>query len=106
MKVLASVLLTSVLFLFVPKNSIVYESTDKYCARMRDGKLIVVHDGAPISAEVKLSDGSKVSPDGSVIDKDGAKRFLQDGECIDKSGKMVYPEKENSSIRIKSPQQQ
>ena len=100
MKIIAFLIFTSVLFYFVPKTSIVFEIVDKYCAKLKDGKLVVVHDGAVIPADVKLGDGSVIQPDGAVIDKDGAKRFLQDGECIDKSGKMIYPEKQNSSIRI------
>ncbi|HEY1040847.1 MAG TPA: DUF6799 domain-containing protein [Bacteroidia bacterium] len=97
MKTVALILLTSLLFMFVPKTSIVFgDNSDKYCAKLTDGKLVVVHNGTTINAEVKLSDGSKVYPDGSIIDKDGAKRFLQNGECIDKNGKMTYPKMEEA----------
>ena len=99
MKIIAFLLFTSVLFYYVPKTSIVYETMDKYCAKLKDGKLVVMHDGTIVTEEVKLNDGSKIQPDGSVIDKDGVKRFLKDGECIDKSGKTIYLDKEINNVK-------
>ena len=93
MKTLIFALLTTVVLCFAPKNTINFiGSADKYCAKLKDGIIVVIHNDTEIKANVKLNDGSVVQPDGGIIDKDGAKRFLKDGECIDKSGKIIYPD--------------
>lgn len=62
------------------------EHGDKYCGKLRDGKIVVMHDGDVITSDVTLTDGSIVKPDGSVVMKDGSKMMLNDGECINKDG--------------------
>ena len=62
------------------------EHGDKYCGKLRDGKIVVMQDGNVITSDVTLTDGTIVKPDGSVIMKDGSKMMLNDGECINKDG--------------------
>ena len=62
------------------------EHGDKYCAKMKDGKMVVMHNGMAITSEAKLNDGSVVQSDGTVVMKDGSKMTLNDGQCISKDG--------------------
>ena len=61
---------------------------DKYCAKMKEGKMEVVHDGTPVVRDVMLTDGSQVKPDGTLIKKDGSLIILKEGECVDKDGRV------------------
>ncbi len=74
---------------------------DKYCAKVKDGKAVVMHDGTPISGTVTLTDGTQVMTDGTVVMRDGTKVMLKENECIDKDGKITKEnqtkEKENES---------
>src|SRR5579884_1316601 len=68
-----------------PKKS---EHGDKYCAKMKDGKMTIMHEGKAISKHVTLEDGSGIDPDGTITAKDGSKTMLGEGECISKEGKV------------------
>jgi hypothetical protein len=59
---------------------------DKYCAKMKDGKMQVMHDGNTITSDVTLSNGTKIMMDGTVMKSDGTKMKLKEGECVDKNG--------------------
>src|SRR4051812_40932351 len=59
---------------------------DRYCVELKDGKTIVMQDNKPITAEVTLNDGSKLTPAGIVIKKNAAVITLKTGDCIDKEG--------------------
>jgi len=59
---------------------------DKYCGKLRDGKVVVMHDGNVLTSDATLADGSIVKPDGNVVMKDGSKMMLNDGECINSDG--------------------
>ena len=64
---------------------------DKYCAKLQDGKIIVMTDGAELTSDVTLENGATIRMDGTVIKPNGTKIVLEDGECIDKDGKMIEP---------------
>jgi len=72
----------------VPENHDInpFQNEDKYCAKLKDGKITVVHEGSPIAADVMLSNGTKIKSDGTIINKDGTSFILKEGECVDKSG--------------------
>lgn len=80
---------------------------NKYCAKLKDGRLIVVHEGAPLASEITLANGTKIKPDGTVLYTDGSKMLMQDGECIDKNGKMLEqkskPEESENEKNKKTP---
>jgi hypothetical protein len=61
----------------------------KYCAMLKDGKMMLMKDNAPVSADVTLKDGTRVTRDGSITRKDGTKSTLRNGDCIDKDGKVL-----------------
>jgi hypothetical protein len=59
---------------------------DRYCGKMVDGRMTVVHNGETITSDVKLDDGSFLKPDGNIVHPDGSSDTLKDGECIGKDG--------------------
>jgi hypothetical protein len=69
-----------------PKNPKMHG--EKYCTKMKDGMLKVMHEGKEITADVMLDDGSTIKPDGMLMKKDGTSMMLKEGQCIDKKGKM------------------
>lgn len=59
---------------------------DKYCGKLKDGKVVVMYEGHVLTSDAVLADGTIVKPDASVVMKDGSKMMLNDGECINKDG--------------------
>jgi|SRR5882757_172634 len=64
-----------------PKNH-----PDKYCAKLKDGKKTIMHEGTAITSEVTLNNGARIQLDGTIIKSDGSTTMLQEGECISKDG--------------------
>lgn len=60
-----------------------------FCAKMVDGKLIVLFDGNILTSEITLDNGTRVKTDGTVVSKDGGRLVLKEGECIEQNGKVV-----------------
>lgn len=58
----------------------------RYCAKLRDGKLIIMYEGTVVTGDVTLENGTQIKTDGSVVKPDGETIVLKDGECIDKKG--------------------
>jgi hypothetical protein len=65
------------------------QETGQYCARMRDGKMVVLFEGKEITGDVFLKNGSTIKPDGTVITKDGVRFTLKEGQCIDQNGSII-----------------
>lgn len=59
---------------------------DKYCAKMKDGKKVIMHQGNPVTTDVILANGTKIQTDGTIIKSNGTKVILKEGECINKDG--------------------
>src|ERR1700749_3508110 len=57
-----------------------------YCAKLKDGVIVVMYQDNPITTDIVLDNGSIIKPDGTIITKDGNKSALKDGECIDQTG--------------------
>jgi len=62
---------------------------DKYCAKMKDGKLVVMHQENEMTSATTLTNGVQIQPDGTVTKTDGSKVMLKTGECVDKDGKIM-----------------
>ena len=60
---------------------------------IKDGKEM------PMDSEMKMSNGTVVTKDGTCMSKDGKKMMMKDGECIDMSGKscMMPPAREKAA---------
>ena len=64
---------------------------DKYCAEMKDNRLVVVHEGNVITRDVTMSDGTQLLIDGTIVSKDGSRVMLRTGQCMDSNGR-ISPE--------------
>jgi hypothetical protein len=75
------------------------KDNDKYCAKIKDGKVTVVHGENPITGTITLSNGTQIMTDGTVVMRDGTKSALKEGECADKDGKIIKqtPTKEKTN---------
>lgn len=62
-----------------------------YCAVLKDGVTVVVMNDKPITSDVLLSNGTRISPDGAIVKRDGNRSDLQSGQCVDPSGKLISP---------------
>ena len=59
---------------------------------MKDGKMMMMKDGkptGPMNHEMKMSDGHKVMPDGTMKMNDGTEMRMQEGQMMTMDGKMV-----------------
>jgi hypothetical protein len=100
MKKLMSVLM-AVCFINLIATAGPEEHPNKYCAKMKDGKVEVMHMGMAITAEAKLSNGSSIQPDGTIMKSDGSKSMLRAGQCLSEEGK-VEMENQKSGNKSKS----
>jgi len=66
------------------------ENADKYCAAILGGKIAIIYKGKPIIDNINFTNGNIIFKDGTFIDKNGMKRILKKGECIDKGGNPIY----------------
>lgn len=65
---------------------------DHYCAKMKDGKLTVMHNDKPLMADATLNNGTTIKMDGTILKKDGSTTMLKEGECVDLEGKVMKKE--------------
>jgi hypothetical protein len=70
---------------------------DKYCAKKKGGVIHVMHEGAAITTAATLSNGSVISPNGSIKYKDGKHSSLREGQCVGPDGKMMDKEEYKKS---------
>ncbi|MBL7930402.1 MAG: hypothetical protein JNL60_00785 [Bacteroidia bacterium] len=99
-----TIIVLSQLFFFVFNSisgDLVQPPTDqreRYCAKMLDGRLVVMRDGAIMVTEVRFANGTELKPDGSITNRDGSRSFLKNGECLDRNGA------KDSDIKDSKPQ--
>ena len=72
-----------------PKN----KDKDRYCAKLKDGKMTVFYENNTLTGTVTLTNGTQILTDGTVIKKDGTKVMLKEGECVNKEGAIEAPSK-------------
>jgi len=77
------------------------EHPKKYCAKMKGGELVVMHEGKELKSDVTLADGTKIKTNGTVTKKDGTVISLKVGECVDMDG-TVKDEKEKPMKKTES----
>ena len=63
----------------------------KDCVHMKDGKMMMMKDGKemPMEKEMTMTDGSKVTTDGTHVMKDGKSMKLKDGDMVMMDGTMT-----------------
>jgi hypothetical protein len=65
------------------------EHPEKYCAKMKGGKKVVMHEGSEITSEVTLNNGTRIKPDGTITKSDGSTMTLKEGECMNLEGSVA-----------------
>ena len=68
------------------------ESNIKYCAKLQDGKIVVMQEKRDLTIDVTLANGTVIQTDGTVLRKDGTKFVLKNGECVDNNGNLLSKE--------------
>jgi hypothetical protein len=63
----------------------------KDCVHMKDGKMMMMKDGKemPMEKDTTMTDGSKVTTDGTHVMKEGKKMKLKDGDMVMMDGSMM-----------------
>jgi hypothetical protein len=62
-----------------------------YCAKLKDGMMVLVNEGKEIMTDVMLANGSKITADCTFIKADGTSVKLQIDECVSPEGNVVKP---------------
>jgi hypothetical protein len=78
------------------------ETSAKYCAMLKDGKIKMMQDTRDLVADVTLSNGVKIKTDGTVIKSDGTQITLKNGECVDNNGTVMNPKSEDKMKKEES----
>ncbi len=68
-----------------------------YCAKLRDGKVIVMQNKKELTIDVTLANGTTVKTDGTILKPDGTQINLKKGECADNNGNIMNPKGENKT---------
>jgi hypothetical protein len=97
MKIFLIVLVTSLFALQGVFNVNGSQDDERYCAKLRDGKLVVMHEGSVLTGDVTLKNGTQIKIDGSIVKQDGETIVLKDGECVDKDGLSQEKKPKNKS---------
>ena len=79
----------------VARTLVESEKDAKYCAMLKDGKLMLLRENESITADITLKDGSILTTDGAILRKDGTRVLLQNGECVDEQGKVLAKDKKD-----------
>jgi hypothetical protein len=58
----------------------------RYCAKLKDGILVMMEDDHEMTVDVTLPNGTQVKTDGSVTRPEGTVVILEEGECVDEGG--------------------
>jgi len=72
-------------------------AAEKNGIMMKDGRMIMMHDGKEISGmdrQTTLSNGTKVMMKGKLITKDGKEMQMQEGQMVMMDGKMMEGDKD------------
>lgn len=104
MKFLAPVVLAVLVLFHFSDYASRFPGDDSYCAKLRDGKLVMMHNGEVMTADVTLENGTQIKTDGSIITQDGKTIVLKDGECVNKKGIVEdgHPKRKRKSLENKS----
>ena len=93
MKIPIKILAVVILILsFVPTG---FTADDKEMMKdhimMKDGKVMMIKEGKsmPMDKELTLTNGTKVTADGTVTMKDGTKTMMKEGDMMSMDGEMM-----------------
>ena len=89
----------------LPKDLTLLIKDVKYCAMLKDGKMMLLKENEAVVSDITLKDGSIMTKDGTVMRKNGTKILLQNGDCIDEQGKVLSKDKKTEpKEKMKDPE--
>jgi len=77
-------------------------SSVKYCAKVKDGKIMVMQNDKDLTVDVKLANGTTIKMDGTIVKSDGTQTMLKNGECADNTGMVMNPKSTDKMNEEKS----
>jgi hypothetical protein len=89
MKGIIYFIVAAIVAVFMIAASRSVKDDQNYCAKLKDGMIVVQKGETQITSDVILANGTRIQTDGVVIKKDGGKLILKDGDCVDKEGNLV-----------------
>lgn len=73
-----------------PNTGMQSQTSEQYCAKVKDGRIVMVSGQREISNDITLANGTKIKPAGPIVEKkDGTTKTLKEGECVDAQGNIV-----------------
>lgn len=76
---------------FAQQDTTSLQLNQQYCAKLKQGRLVVVEGKREINSDVVLENGNIIRTYGSILKTDGSITVLRDGECVDSQGKPIRP---------------
>ncbi len=67
-----------------------------YCAELKNDKLVIMRDGEVLTNDIVFENGVELKTDGRVIYPNGLKATMKAGECVDKTGLISSPAKQEA----------
>jgi hypothetical protein len=106
MKKIAMLIAASILSFNIIAGNDNPERGDKYCAKMKAGKIVMMHSGIELTKSVTLTNGTTIKPDGTIMKKDGTTWMLKNEECVNTDGKAIEPKMEKKAEPKMEPQKE
>lgn len=67
-----------------------------YCAELKNDKLVIMRDGEVLTNDIVFENGVELKTDGRVVYPNGLKATMKAGECVDKTGLISSPAKQEA----------
>jgi len=83
--------------LTLPKELTWVIKDEKYCALLKDGKMLLLKENETVTTDITLKDGSIMTKDGTVMRKNGTNVLLQNGDRMDEQCNVLLKDKKTDS---------
>lgn len=72
---------------------------------LHEGRIMLLHKGqlSPLTEQVTLPNGLTLLPSGELVTRQGVRRSLQQGQAIDASGRILFPQTQPNGTVILVP---
>ena len=91
------------LLLAAPAQAQTEEVKDGYW--LHEGRIMLLRNGElqPLTEQVALPNGLTLMPNGELVTRQGVRRSLQQGQAIDASGRILFPQSQRNGSVILVP---
>ncbi len=69
---------------------------NSYCVVDKDGKNFVTYNGSELTKKIKLENGTKLKPNGTIVLAGGKRIRLAEGECVDVNNLGSWTDREST----------